>query len=254
MSTDLTPIVIQAADGTPTTTSLVIADGTDNQHASVIRLVRDNLADFKEFGAVGFEIRPLPGGGKPQQIAVLNEEQAALLMTYMRNSAIVREFKKRLVRAFFELRNAAAAAVPQTLPDALRAYAREVEAREALAAENRELAPKAEYVDQFVSPDDCLLFRTVASQICIGEKELRELLVERRWIYKQSIGSRFSQKAGRVVEEFEWRAYADKRDYFRLFSQHNAPRHHNNQLRQTLYITPPGEQAIARLVAKERAA
>ena len=141
--------------------------------------------------------------------------------------------------------------IPRTLPDALRAYAREVEAREAAESYVRELEPKAEYVDQFVSPDDCLLFRTVANQLNVQEKMLRELLVERRWIYREFIGRRYSKKAGELVDEYEWRAYADKKNYFRLFSQHNAPRHHNNQLRQTLYITPPGEQAIRKLVGRE---
>lgn len=140
--------------------------------------------------------------------------------------------------------------IPKTLPDALRAYAREVEAREAAESYARELEPKAEYVDKFVSADDCILFRAVANQLDVQEKVLRELLVEKRWIYRVFIGSRFSRKAGALVEEYEWRAYADKKHFFRLISQHNAPRHHNNQLRQTLYVTPPGEQAIQVLVAK----
>ncbi|WP_157850999.1 hypothetical protein [Gordonia phthalatica] len=56
MSTDL-QIVTTANDGTPTATSLIIAQGTETQYASVLRLVRDNLDDFNQFGLVGFEIR-----------------------------------------------------------------------------------------------------------------------------------------------------------------------------------------------------
>ncbi|QOP65009.1 anti-repressor Ant [Mycobacterium phage Firehouse51] len=139
------------------------------------------------------------------------------------------------------------AQVPKTLPEALRAYAREVEAREAAEAYARELEPKAEYVDDFVSPDDCLTFRTLANQINMKETELRELLVEKKRIYRKFIGRRFSRKAGKLVDEYEWRAYADWKHHFRLIPQHNAPRHHNNQVRQTLYVTPPGAQAIRKL-------
>lgn len=89
------------------TTSLAIADGTENDHASVIRLVRTYLSDIEEFGGVRFEIEPFEtnGGQQTREVAILNEQQATLLITYMRNSEIVRTFKKRLVKAFYELRS-----------------------------------------------------------------------------------------------------------------------------------------------------
>lgn len=101
----VTSLVRTDENGEPTTTSLIIAEGTGAQHASVIRLVRDHQQDFEEFGRVGFEIAPFEtaGGVQTRNIAVLNREQATLLMTYMRNTPIVREFKKNLVRAFGEL-------------------------------------------------------------------------------------------------------------------------------------------------------
>lgn len=94
--------------GSVVTTSLAIAEGTKNEHASVIKLVRTYQADFEEFGPIGFEIAkgsPLPQGGfaRSTEYAVLNEQQATLLLTYMRNSEIVRRFKKRLVKAFYGL-------------------------------------------------------------------------------------------------------------------------------------------------------
>lgn len=251
MAHDITTLVAPGDDGEPVTTSLVIAEGTGNRHQSVRELIEDNREDFEEFGVLRFETgKPSAQGGRPSRYAILNEPQATLLMTYLRNNDVVRAFKKRLVHAFVELRRAQAEQfpVPQSLPEALRAYAREVEAREAAESYARALEPKAEYVDRFVSPDDCILFRTVANQLDMQESALRELLVEKRCIYKTLIGKRFSKKHNRVVEEWEWRCYADKKAWFRLIPQHKAPRHHNNQVRQTLYITPPGESAIRRLV------
>ncbi|WP_260973519.1 Rha family transcriptional regulator [Mycolicibacterium llatzerense] len=107
-----TPIV-QVADGVATTTSMRIANGTGNEHASVLLLIRKNLDDFNEFGLVRFEIAPRPAGqhgGGDVSIAVLNEEHATLLLTYMRNTPIVRDFKKRLVREFYAMRKALAEA------------------------------------------------------------------------------------------------------------------------------------------------
>lgn len=88
-----------------TTTTFAIAQGTELDHASVILLVRKYQEDLEEFGGVRFEIAPFKtaGGMQQREVATLNEHQATLLLTYMRNSLIVRKFKKRLVKAFFEL-------------------------------------------------------------------------------------------------------------------------------------------------------
>lgn len=101
----MTTLVTLDGDSAVTNT-LAIAEGTESDHASVIRLVRKHLADLEEFGLLGFEIRPRsPGqhGGGDTEYAILNERQATLLLTYMRNTLIVRTFKKRLVHAFFEM-------------------------------------------------------------------------------------------------------------------------------------------------------
>lgn len=94
----------------PMTTSLAIADGTENSHESVIKLVRKYVEDLQEFGPFGFEIQkgcPLPQGGyaKSTEFAYLNEPQATLLITYLRNTDTVRRFKIALVKAFYEMRD-----------------------------------------------------------------------------------------------------------------------------------------------------
>jgi phage regulator Rha-like protein len=87
----------------PMTTSLAIAEGTENTHESVIKLVRKYVEDLQEFGTFGFEIQK--SGGRPTEIAFLNEQQATLLITYLRNTDTVRRFKIALVKAFFEMRD-----------------------------------------------------------------------------------------------------------------------------------------------------
>lgn len=89
------------------TKSDLIAEGVKKSHETIIKLIDRNIHDFEEFGPVGFEIRMVnrhQGGGKKLRIAILNEEQATLLITYMRNNEIVRAFKKMLVSEFFKMR------------------------------------------------------------------------------------------------------------------------------------------------------
>lgn len=98
--------LVQAqADGTLSTTSEIVAEGVGIQHKNVLETIRKNQADFEEFGPVAFETRkgaPLPQGGfgKSTTIAVLNREQAMFAMTLFRNSPVVVEFKKNLIKAF----------------------------------------------------------------------------------------------------------------------------------------------------------
>lgn len=88
------------------TTSLIIAEGTNNEHKSVAALIRKHKSDFEEFGAIRFsDLKSLnPLGGRPQKVYLLNEQQATLLVTYLDNTEIVRQFKKELVRQFYDMR------------------------------------------------------------------------------------------------------------------------------------------------------
>lgn len=85
------------------TDSKVIANGTNNKHHAIQQIINKYEKDFKEFGELAFEMRPLPSGQK-EKIYLLNEEQATLLMTYLRNSDVVRKFKKNLVHQFYKMR------------------------------------------------------------------------------------------------------------------------------------------------------
>ncbi|MBS4077674.1 Rha family transcriptional regulator [Pseudomonas rustica] len=95
----MTIVIIK--DGDAVTTTLAIAEGTLSDHASVIKLVRTYQADLEEFGLLDFKSEST--GGRPTEYAFLNEPQSTLLLTYMRNTDIVRAFKKKLVREFWEM-------------------------------------------------------------------------------------------------------------------------------------------------------
>lgn len=90
----------------PFTTSEVIAECAEVTHDAVQKMISRHEADFKSFGLIGFEIRAVEAkrGTKYAKIYHLNEQQATLLLTYLRNSDAVRAFKMELVRQFFQMR------------------------------------------------------------------------------------------------------------------------------------------------------
>lgn len=103
--------IVRIINNQAVTTTLTIAEGVGRPHHGVIQLVRQHQADFEEFGPVAFEMRlgeklPQGGFGASTEYAILNEHQAVLLMTYMRNTEVIRNFKKALITAFFQMASA----------------------------------------------------------------------------------------------------------------------------------------------------
>lgn len=97
--------IVFARDGQALTTSAIIAEGVNVQHKNILAILRDYRSDFEEFGIFAFETRKLnEGRGRPETFALLNEQQATLLVTYCKNTEVVRKFKIALVKAFFEMR------------------------------------------------------------------------------------------------------------------------------------------------------
>lgn len=190
--------------GQPVTTSLAIAAGTHNEHASVIKLVRSYLSDLEEFGRVRFEIAPFEtaGGVQHREVAILNEQQSTLLLTYMRNSDIVRSFKKALVKAFFRLAQQARQPDPMQVlndPVAMRSlllgYSEKV-----LALEDQveAMTPKVQALARIAEAGaGAVCITNAAKALQMQPRQLFSLLGQRRWIYKRPGGA-------------AWLAYQDK--------------------------------------------
>ena len=101
--------IVSLFDGEPLASSEALAAGVNHSHESVIKLVRKHQASLERFGLVRFEIRPrLKGqhGGGDVEIVLLNEPQSTLLITMMRNTAIVVDCKVRLIEEFYRMRDA----------------------------------------------------------------------------------------------------------------------------------------------------
>lgn len=170
-------------------TSETVADGAGIQHASVLRLIDDNRADFEDFGQVRFEIRP--GYNNSQvRVALLNEQQTTLLMTFQRNTDQVRTFKKALVKAFFEIGKQVAPTGANLLALAV------IEAQQMLEASARqvaELTPRAEAWDELASATGDYEVADAAKMLAragveTGRQRLFGQLSGLGWVYRAPSG------------------------------------------------------------------
>lgn len=188
-------ILTFTSDGTPVIDTFTIAQGVNIEHKAVIQLVRKYESDFNAFGRVTFEMRPFEtaGGTQKREVALLNEDQATLLFTYLKNTEIARSLKVRVVKAFRdcrdELAKAKAAApqfqIPQTMQDALRLAADQMDKNAALQKQIEADAPKVSAYNDLVD-DKCLFTLTAVAKILqMKRNELLTWAANNRAIYKQ---------------------------------------------------------------------
>lgn len=103
------------------TNSWVIAEGTGNSHRAIKSIVDKYSDDFKEFGKLSYHSKWFENEKQKKifsdnskgvsrektkiEVILLNEPQATLLVTYLRNTEQVRRFKKNLVFEFYRMRD-----------------------------------------------------------------------------------------------------------------------------------------------------
>lgn len=103
------------------TNSWVIAEGTGNSHRAIKSIVDKCSDDFKEFGKLSYYSKWFENEKQKKifsdnskgvsrektkiEVILLNEPQATLLITYLRNTEQVRRFKKNLVFEFYRMKD-----------------------------------------------------------------------------------------------------------------------------------------------------
>ena len=88
----------------PYTTSAIIAECAGIKHHAIQEHIRKQIGRLEQFGKVSFKMRPLQSGQQTKDY-ILNEQQATLLITFLKNTEQVANFKTNLVKAFFEMRD-----------------------------------------------------------------------------------------------------------------------------------------------------
>ncbi len=178
--------------GSAVTTTVAISEGTDNQHKNVLGLVRAYLADLEEFGGVAFETRPFEthGGVQQRDVAILNEQQATLILTYMRNNEIVRGFKKRLVKEFWSMDqqrkspslNPANLSRLQLIQIAMQAE----QERLALEEKVEKIQPMADALIRIAHTEGGRCLTDASKVLQIKPREFISKLAQMGWIYKRA--------------------------------------------------------------------
>lgn len=199
-------LVTFTSDKTPVVESTVIAEGIGIQHKNVIELIRKYLEDFQAFERVTFETRPFEtaGGTQKREVAFLNENQAYLLFTYLKNTDTARQLKIRLVKAFSEVRNQLKdpvnALLAMSKSEILLMAAETQKKNEALEAKTLQLenkieedAPKVEFADGVIATGKCICLREAIKACGVKPMAGFDWLRSHKFIYKQ--GNQATQKS-----------------------------------------------------------
>ena len=136
---------------------------------------------------MAFEMRPFEtvGGIQNRELAILNEQQATLLMTYMKNSDVVKQFKKRLVKAFYELAKSRKPREDMSRLEILQQALAAEEEKIALKHEVEELKPKADFCDQVAIAEDAISLAKAAKVLDTGRNRLITYLKQISWLTRR---------------------------------------------------------------------
>ena len=107
MENNSTTTLLEIIENEPRISHRLIAEQTDNSQVSIRKLIDKHTDKLELFGVLSFKMTKLNNsekGGRPEKTYYLNEQQATLLLTFMRNNEIVINFKVRLVKDFFQMR------------------------------------------------------------------------------------------------------------------------------------------------------
>ncbi len=112
MDSNFNTNIVELIDNEPRISHRVIAEKTENLAVSIANMINKHIDKFEFFGNIHFKNEGLDRttkngkdrGQVEQKTFYLNEAQATLLISMMRNNDIVLDFKVRLVSEFFRMR------------------------------------------------------------------------------------------------------------------------------------------------------
>jgi phage antirepressor YoqD-like protein len=185
------PLVTFAA-GEPRISSLSIAEHTDTEHSSIVRIIRTDESDLLELGDFPAVSAEKSTGGRPAQHYLLNEAQAALLMSNLRSTDRVRAFRLKMIKAFVAMaQQLRPPALPATYEQALETLLTQVRRNTVLTAQvehkEAQLAvtqPKAICYDRTMYFGETVSINETAKILGFHPTQLRLFLRTSDWLYK----------------------------------------------------------------------
>ena len=212
------------------------------------RMVEYGFEQGEDYAVKNDRVRDSLGRERPALNHIISLDMAKELCMIQR-SARGKQARQYFIEAEKQLRaadTAPAHRLPQDYASALRELATAVDTVEAQRQQIALDAPKVEYHDQFINDDDVLSFRTVASSFGISERDLRQLLIDRKWIYRESTQI-YDKQRGRWRTRNRYSEHYNHKPHFRRVLHHDVPKF-NGEVMHTLKITPDGAAAILGLL------
>ena len=107
-------------------------------------------------------------------------------MTYLRNSDVVKAFKKRLVKAFYELAQSKAIPADLSRMDILQMAIESEKEKLLLKSEVEALKPKADFYDKVVEAPDAISVGDAAKVLGTGRRRLFTKLRTMGWVTRKN--------------------------------------------------------------------
>jgi len=230
------PMITQFQENQKTMSTRVIADLTEKRHDHVKRDVENMLGqlglDIPKFGGIYFDAQ-----NRQQTEYLLDEE---LTMTLVTGYNIV--LRNRVIKRWKELEDKASKPVELSRMELIQLALAAEQENQALKDHVAVLAPKAQALDTIADTSNTYCIRECAKTIGIKESELIQLLIDKKWVYRDA------SKKLQPMAQYTLNG---------VFSNRTSPvikNHHDGQERVFLHmrVTAFGLTRITGLVEKSR--
>ncbi len=174
------PMITQFQENQKTMSTRVIADLTEKRHDHVKRDVENMLGqlglDIPKFGGIYFDAQ-----NRQQTEYLLDEE---LTMTLVTGYNIV--LRNRVIKRWKELEDKASKPVELSRMELIQLALAAEQENQALKDHVAMLAPKAQALDTIADTSNTYCIRECAKTIGIKESELIQLLIDKKWVYRDA--------------------------------------------------------------------
>jgi phage antirepressor YoqD-like protein len=175
-------LTVQLAESFGTDSQKVIQNFNNNKERykagkHYFLLEGDELRSFKNHNIDNFDFAPNVNR------VYLWTEKGAWMVAKSLNTDEAWDAYEQLVDEYYKVIQFV---IPQTLPEALRAYATEVEKNQILMIENQELKIKTRYVDTILKSKSTVTITQIAKDYGMSGPQLNKILHEEKVQYKQN--------------------------------------------------------------------
>lgn len=238
-------LVLKSKNGTPITTSLLVAEKFEKRHADVLRAI-ENLNcsnDFRQRNYAFVENQIL--GSHKEKICFMNKDGFSFLAMGFTGERAGR-FKEEYINAFNQMEQIimyGGFKIPKTYREALLLAAE----REGIIEEQRillsEQEPKVRFAEAVTGSDTNILMRDLAKLICqtgvnIGEGRLYDWMVEWKYLIRTK---RWSHKKQRYDNDYTpTQKAADLKVFYMVENVITVG--DSSFIKHTIKITPKGQE------------